>query len=346
MLTTNGLLTLWVVAAIATAHQALAGPIVKWRWWLLSAMACGLGLLTKGPVALALVAAPVLLYQFLDRRSARARLGLWGIYLGVAGVIAAPWFVIVSILDPSFIDYFVWTHHVRRFLDPIDHLQPFWYYLPGLLLGMLPWTLLLPGLLFHVAGRTAHAPQRAAALGIFLLASLWCLAFFSASGCKRPSYILPAMPPLALAVGCYVAAACAGNRLRLAIWACAAGGSFLVLFGAAQWLQPAYAQKYSLRTQVAPYADASAHAPVLCFPHRWDGVSFYLGRDDVRVFGPAQLPEMTATLEEHSSSLVIVKSDASLSRFLKALPQSLEFVPCSRQDPVVVGWVRRRQDRY
>ena len=32
----------------------------------------------------------------------------------------------------------------------------------------------------------------------------WSLVFFSVAGCKRAVYILPALPPLALALGCYV----------------------------------------------------------------------------------------------------------------------------------------------
>ena len=65
-----------------------------------------------------------------------------------------------------------------------------------LLIGMLPWTLLLPGFARHLIARVpAVREERSGALGFFLLAGLGCLAFFSASGCKRPCYILPAMPP-------------------------------------------------------------------------------------------------------------------------------------------------------
>jgi 4-amino-4-deoxy-L-arabinose transferase-like glycosyltransferase len=344
MVTMNGLLTLWVISALAAAHLALAGPAVKRRWWLLSALACGLGFLTKGPVALVLVAVPVLLYQLLDRRSARAGVRPWVAYLAVVGAVALPWFVVVAVRDPSFLPDFIWTHHVRRFLDPIDHPHPVWYYLPGLLLGMLPWTLLLPGFVRHLAGRASPAlPPRPGALGVFLLAGLWCLMFFSASGCKRPSYILPAMPPLALALGCYVDAACSSGRIRWGHWAGAAAGTFLVLFGAAQYLLPVYAGKYSLRDQVVPHAEACAGAvPVLCYPHGWDAVSFYLRRSDVRVFREAQLGDMVAALGQQPRSLVVVESDDSLNRFLEALPASLEFVPSSSQPTGTVGWVRRR----
>jgi 4-amino-4-deoxy-L-arabinose transferase-like glycosyltransferase len=344
MLTMNGLLTLWVLVALAAAHRALAGPVLSRRWWLLSALACGLGVLTKGPVALALVAVPVLLYSYLDRRSARVGKRPWLAYLALTVGLPLPWFLLVAIRDPSFIHYFVWIHHVRRFLDPIDHLQPVWYYLPGLLLGMLPWTLLLPWLVVHLRSRVpAVREQRTGALGFFLLAGLWGLVFFSASGCKRPSYILPAMPPLALALGCYVDAACSLGRLRRTHWACVAAGTFVLLLGAAWWGLPAYARKYSLREDIAPHVEARpGGVPVLCYPHGWDAVSFYLERNDVRVFRQAQLADMVTALEKQAESLVVVKSDDSLDRFLETLPPSLTFVPCSKRQPVAVGWVRRR----
>ncbi len=345
MLTTNVLLTLWVTAALAAAHRALAGPAVSRRWWLLSALACGLGLLTKGPVAPVLVAVPVALYGALDRRAARVGGRLWLAYLAVAVGLAAPWFVAVAVRDPSFLDYFVWTHHVRRFLDPIDHLQPAWYYMPVLLAGVVPWALLLPGFAAYLVRRVppSGGPQRTAALGFFLLAGLWGLLFFSASACKRPSYLLPAMPPLALALGCYVDAVTAAGRLRRVCWGCAAGVTFVILFAAAVWVLPEYTRKYSARDQFVPHARACAGAvPVMAYPHGWDAVNFYLQRSDVRVFRKGGLGDMVSALERQPRSLVVVKTDASLTSFLGALPASLEFVECSRDQTVAVGWVRRR----
>jgi 4-amino-4-deoxy-L-arabinose transferase-like glycosyltransferase len=205
MLNMDGLLCLWVTSALASAHVALMAPLLRWRWWLLSAAACALGLLTKGPVALVLVLAPLLVYARLEPRCARVSWRHGSIFVLVAAALAAPWYVAVMLRQPRFAYEFFWRHHVERFLTPFDHEKPAWYYLPGLLAGMLPWTLLLPGFARYLGRRSLRAARRRpAALGFFLLASLFCLLFFSLSGCKRPGYVLPALPPLALALGCYL----------------------------------------------------------------------------------------------------------------------------------------------
>jgi 4-amino-4-deoxy-L-arabinose transferase-like glycosyltransferase len=206
MLNMDSLLCLWVTAALASAHAALTtGPILRQRWWLLSATFCGLGLLTKGPVALVLIATPLLLCTFLDSHCVRPSWRDWSRFVLLAVALAAPWYIAVMIQVPDFAYTFFWRHHVERFLIPFDHEKPAWFYLPGLLAGMIPWTLLLPGFLRFLTRRSWRAARRRPpALGFFLLSSLLCLVFFSASGCKRPAYILPAMPPLALALGCYL----------------------------------------------------------------------------------------------------------------------------------------------
>jgi dolichol-phosphate mannosyltransferase len=400
MVSTNSLLTLWIVAALAASHVALRRPQISRSWWLLSAFLCGLGMLTKGPVALVLVAGPTLLYQWW--RSARIGWRLWAMYLGIMGLVALPWFVILAIRDSSFLYYFVWIHHVRRVLDPIDHPQPFWYYGPVLLLGMFPWTLLLAGLVKHLATKSEIRNQKSETksenrnpksetsskykiqnsnqrpgfwifiirvLNLFrisrfgfrissgdvdfvLLAGMWSFLFFSAAVCKRPCYTLPMMPPLALALGFYVDAAWRRNSIGVfgfrsfipsRLWTGTAVAVFLLLLVADHYSLPRYADKYSVRGRIIPFVEAcQSDTPVMCYPHIWDGVSFYLQRNDVQVYRSTQLEEMVSALHEKPQSLVVIKEDANLDRFLEALPKSLEFIPCTRQHPVAVGWVRRR----
>jgi 4-amino-4-deoxy-L-arabinose transferase-like glycosyltransferase len=205
MLTMDSVLCLWVVVGWAAAHTALMTGKLRRARWLLSAAACGLGVLTKGPVALALVLPPVLVYAWIDARCARIAWRNWAQYLGVMVGGCAPWFVVLMFREPDFAVEFFWKHNVLRFVQPFDHAEPVWFYLPGLLLGLLPWSLLLPGLVrFLMRHSRRTAARRPPALGFFLLAFGWALLFFSAAGCKRATYILPALPPLTLALGCYV----------------------------------------------------------------------------------------------------------------------------------------------
>ena len=224
MLTMDSLLCLWVTLGLATAHVAVStghfregfdSPLLRLGWWVVSAGAAGLGLLTKGPVTLVLILVPVLICHGLDKRTARLHWKAWILYLGVSCILAVPWYVAISRREPAFLSYFFFQHHLVRFLTPFDHQEPGWFYLPGLVLGMLPWTLLLPGLLVFLLSRSPRvAARRPPPLGFFILACFWCFIFFSASGCKRPIYILPVMPPLALALGYFLMEIIFDKRLR------------------------------------------------------------------------------------------------------------------------------------
>jgi dolichol-phosphate mannosyltransferase len=410
MLTMDGLLGLCVIAALASGHRALDRKATGWGWWLLSAFACGLGVLTKGPVALVLVVVPLFVYQWIDRRAARLPWHAWPLYLGAAVGLAAPWYVAVACLDPAFADYFFWKHNVLRYVAPFDHAEPIWFYLPGLALGLLPWTLLLLPLGKSLLRRSARAgARRPAALGFFLLAFAWCLLFFSFSGSKRPGYILPAIPLLSLALGCYLASSSPRRRLlraeaflmgtgrRLAYnatllvlglgavmflvasasrllapsfglllaeaavgglllirqrqrrsvsWALCGCATFAMLFAGVYQLLPSYARRFSMRGQVKTLALQlePLRVPVVCYPRRWDSVSFYLQRDDVRVYSSAERDQMMTVLRRAPATLVFVKSEHYLDDFLRELPGALEFVPEGRQGGVAVGWVRPRQE--
>src|SRR5207302_4932816 len=133
-----------------------------------------------------------------------------------------------------------WEHNVVRFLAPFDHLRPVWFYGPILLFGLLPGTLLaLPLVRFLLAADPDQARRRSPELGYPLLAGGWCVFFFSMSGCKLPTYILPAFPPLALALGAYlVTPRWAGRRVVVR----AAAVSFLLLLAAHQVIVPWYAR--------------------------------------------------------------------------------------------------------
>src|SRR5262249_46809998 len=154
------------------------------------AVACGLGVLTKGPVALILLVPPLLAHRWLTDRSAPVGWRHVLAFLGVVVAVNLPWYVAIYPREPAFLRHFFWEHNVLRFLQPFDHLQPVTYFLPVLLIGLLPGTLLLWAFArFLVRGDEEAAARRTPELGFFLLAGGWCVLFFSLSGSKLPTYV-------------------------------------------------------------------------------------------------------------------------------------------------------------
>jgi 4-amino-4-deoxy-L-arabinose transferase-like glycosyltransferase len=363
LLTMDGLLCLCVIGAWAMVYPSPPTPLPQGErgerrrlgWWLLSALVCGLGLLAKGPVALMLVLPPLLMCRWMQPPASRIPWTWYVIYTAAATAIAAPWYVALGLRDPSFFEYFFWFHHVRRFVEPFDHAEPVWFYLPELLGGMLPWTLLLPGAMVYLVRRSRS--EKARSIWLALGAGGWCLLFFTLAGCKRPAYLLPAYPAFAVGLGCYLNAIIpmgatrreAWQALLCQRWALAGVATLAVLMlGAVYRVMPEYARSYSYRGLVRRHASEyeSSDVPVICYPRRWDSVSFYLQRSDVRAYAAADLPALIAELQAHPEALVFLKNGrgeiSPSAELLAQLPGSLVFEPLGRQGMLKVGRVVHR----
>ncbi|MGC0775843.1 MAG: hypothetical protein WCD68_01460, partial [Candidatus Acidiferrum sp.] len=112
---------------------------------------------------------------------------------------ALPWYIICSRRNPDFFRIFIIEHNFKRYVTPeFQHIQPFWFYVPVLLVAFAPWTLAL--VWSALFGVLRAWPQRRPS-DATLLALCWvlfCLVFFSISKSKLPGYILPAVPPIGL----------------------------------------------------------------------------------------------------------------------------------------------------
>jgi len=160
-------------------------------------LAAALATLAKGPLGFLLPALVLAAYLLLtrDRKLLRELASPLGLLLFL--LVAGPWYALVyRAQGQAFLDVFILDHNVRRFTSEVHrHPGPPYYYLPVLLAGVFPWSgLVLPGLA-ALRARTSRAD-------LFVL--LWLVAplvFFSAAGSKLPGYVLPCLPPLALAMG-------------------------------------------------------------------------------------------------------------------------------------------------
>ena len=128
----DGLLTLFTTIGLLASFLAIADrhAVSPW-WWLTAAVATGLGMMTKGPVALLLILPPLVAYHWLQRMSVlRAR--HWLAFALIVVTITCPWFILIACQRDEFAAHFLWEHHVLRFFTAYNHVQPFWYYLPVL----------------------------------------------------------------------------------------------------------------------------------------------------------------------------------------------------------------------
>ncbi|MBX3422835.1 MAG: glycosyltransferase family 39 protein [Pirellulaceae bacterium] len=170
-------------------------------WLILAGVAIGLGILTKGPIALLLTIPPVGIYYRLSNQVRQLHHWHYLAVLAPALSLPAPWFVLMLLKQPGFIQYFFWKHNFQRFTDTFQHEQPFWFYLPILLVAMAPTTFLIPAALrFLTSSQPLVCRMRCQPLGAVLLSASWVVFFFSLSDGKLPAYILPSVPLLSLAI--------------------------------------------------------------------------------------------------------------------------------------------------
>ncbi len=156
----------------------------------------GLAVLAKGLVPLVL-AVPALWFG-------RRHLGdlLRPLPLLLFAAAALPWYVLCTLRNGMpFVTTFFVQHQIGRFTSPdLQHVQPFWFYIPVMAGLMFPWCFLL-GLPFR---RHLFDDARLR----FLLAWIaFGFVFFSASTNKLPGYLLPLLPPVAALIGIALARA-------------------------------------------------------------------------------------------------------------------------------------------
>jgi 4-amino-4-deoxy-L-arabinose transferase-like glycosyltransferase len=177
-------------------HAAIAG------------VALGLSILTKGLVGI--VFTGIFAACLVARRPAtlvRVTV-LLTIAIIIAVAVAAPWYLAMEHAHPGYLHYYFVERHLQGYLTATQRHggRPFWYYVPIVLGGALPWTAYL-------------VPAWREARGNALRLALWAwfgigLVFLSIGESKLLTYALPLFPALALIVGEYLATL-GGVRVRM-----------------------------------------------------------------------------------------------------------------------------------
>jgi 4-amino-4-deoxy-L-arabinose transferase-like glycosyltransferase len=173
-------------------------------------LSLGFATLAKGPVAVVLAAMIIGIFAMAQREMELISQTLWipGILLFSATTL--PWYIAVEIRNPEFFRVFMLEHNFLRFTTgAFHHHQPFWFYFPVALLGLLPWTVVAIIAVAQAVRMWWHERRvllpSEGALQVFLLAWLIVpMVFFSASHSKLPGYIVPALPAATMILADYL----------------------------------------------------------------------------------------------------------------------------------------------
>ena len=207
-----GMMTL-SVCGLLLAQRLDARHNEQRNWMLVCWAGMALAVLSKGLIGIVLPGAVLVLYTLFSRD--------WGIWkrlhlikgLLLFFAITTPWFVLVSMKNPEFAQFFFIHEHFQRFTTKIhSRTGPWYYFIPILVLGIIPWIGVLIQSLFGGLREDRSGAGNFSSLSdgrfqprkMLLVWSVFIFVFFSMSGSKLPSYILPIFPTLALLIACHL----------------------------------------------------------------------------------------------------------------------------------------------
>jgi 4-amino-4-deoxy-L-arabinose transferase-like glycosyltransferase len=235
-------------------------PRTPWLALLLFGFFLGLAVLAKGPAAIILSGGAIFFWALFTKRWRDAFRLLHPAAIASFCLTALPWYILCAHRNPDFFRVFIIEHNFKRYLTPeFQHIQPFWFYVPVLLIAFLPWTALLLwssiGCAIHIA-RTRHARPS----NLFLITwPAFCILFFSISQSKLPGYILPAIPAAGLLLAHDLSCRLQSKRASIRLLCLSIAASLLALGFAVELLS----EKIPFVTDLRPLGSITAFADLM-----------------------------------------------------------------------------------
>ena len=190
-------LVLFTTMAIVAGYRAEErdGAVTRRRWLLVGAASSAVATLIKGPVGFLVPGAVLTVFNLVERRPRAILRMLSPPNLALFLAIVLPWFLALVHAHPEFLRYGLVDESARRFLTPsFRRTEPVYYFGPVLLLGMYPWSVLLPE---AAVAAWRHRARWMQADRFLIVWAVVVVVLFSSSQSKRPGYILPAAVALA-----------------------------------------------------------------------------------------------------------------------------------------------------
>lgn len=193
-------LSMLILAALAcfwwASRESGARRMLAWHGL---AAASALAVLTKGLIGIVIPGGVIFFYILFARRWTLLKRVPWlsGILLFAA--VAVPWHVLVARRNPSFLWFYFVHEHLMRYTTTVHaRTAPWWFFVPVVLLGIMPWSGLLPAAVKLFARNGAG--QRRDDATFLACWSGFIFLFFSASSSKLIPYMLPTVPAFAILV--------------------------------------------------------------------------------------------------------------------------------------------------
>ena len=195
-------ITMWMGLILLCFALAEVRPEHRRRYLVLMYVAAGLGVLTKGPVAVFLPAVVFFVYLASQRRL--RDLGRMMLPTGalISLSIVVPWYyMLYQQYGWEYIAAFVFGENLGRFAETVgEQSRSVFFYLPIMLADLFPWSLFIPVALWWAFRERFHHP-------VVRLLAIWVVTivvFLSMSSTKEDLYILPIIVAEAALVGTMV----------------------------------------------------------------------------------------------------------------------------------------------
>ena len=228
------------VAVLAFWRVSRGGRTLPWA--IAAGVCLGASILTKGLVGVAFAGIAAAAFLAIRPRALGPMILAGAIALALAAAIAAPWYVAMERAHPGYVHYYFVDRHLRGFLTSTQQHagRPWWYYLPILIGGTVPWIVYVP----FLRRRSAEGER---AIWLWLSAGLVLL---SIADSKLVTYALPLFPAAAILLAAAWMRTLAGapRGSRAAAWAhggllavlplaamLVAAARFQVAYGAGRW---------------------------------------------------------------------------------------------------------------
>jgi 4-amino-4-deoxy-L-arabinose transferase-like glycosyltransferase len=253
---TDMLFSCLVFAAWCLIFPLIEGDVSAGRT-IAAGVILGMAALTKGPLAIAMLAVALGIYALLERiNPTRWITQPWPwLVLAIAIAMGAAWYVPAFIRDPQLFRVQFLQENLGHFVPARlggtgEAARPFYYLWLRFIGAALPLILYLPAALL------ALFPARGAgrAMRYQLALMLAVLAIFTVATSKRDIYVLPALPPLAIVLSAPFArdrekAPFASTLITLATGAAGVGLLMLAVLGILLAAQPGWAARLAAQMQ-------------------------------------------------------------------------------------------------